>query len=102
MEEMLNNFKDKMRSEIIIQKIGENTYRFGTRKIQAKINQGILLVRVGGGYMDIDNFYKTYGEVELQKQQRLVDTFDSHNSGKDTGRKTITKKRNTVMGTEIF
>ena len=62
---MLFNYKERMKSEIIIQKIGENTYRFGTKKIQAKINQGILLVRVGGGYMDIDNFYKTYGEIEL-------------------------------------
>lgn len=41
---------------------------FGTKKIFAKITNGILLVRVGGGFMDIESFYKQYGEQEFQKQ----------------------------------
>ena len=36
----------------------------------AKVTNGILLVRVGGGFMDIDNFFKSYGEMELAKQHR--------------------------------
>lgn len=39
-----------------------NSYLFGTKKIQAKVNNGKLLVRVGGGYMSIDEFYELYAE----------------------------------------
>jgi len=52
-----------------VQKISNNNYMFGTKKIYSKINNGILLVRVGGGFMDIDNFYKQYGDQELRKQE---------------------------------
>jgi hypothetical protein len=31
------------------------------------VTNEILLVRVGGGWMDIGNFYKAYGEAELVK-----------------------------------
>ena len=31
---------------------------------------GLLLIRVGGGTMDIENFYEKYGETELVKQNR--------------------------------
>jgi len=39
-----------------------NNYIFGTKKIYAKVNNGVLLIRVGGGFMDIENFYTIYGE----------------------------------------
>ena len=48
------------RSEIIIQKLGANNYKFGTRNIYAKVSNGILLVRVGGGYENIETFYDLY------------------------------------------
>ena len=40
---------------------------FGTRKIYAKIMNDKLVVRVGGGYMKIDEFLATYGQQELDK-----------------------------------
>jgi hypothetical protein len=64
-DQMLFKFKDSNDVRLLIQKISPNNYRFGTKKIFAKVNNGILLVRVGGGFMDIDNFYKTYGAQEL-------------------------------------
>jgi hypothetical protein len=38
---------------------------FGTKKIYAKVTNGVLLIRVGGGFMGIDGFYSLYGEQEL-------------------------------------
>jgi len=29
------------------------------------VTNGILLIRVGGGFMDMENFFKTYGAQEL-------------------------------------
>ena len=50
-----------------IKRLGGGYYLFGTRKIYAKIMNGRLVIRVGGGYMVIDEFIETYAEVELKK-----------------------------------
>ena len=44
----------------MIKKLSTNNYLFGSRKIQTKVNNGILLIRVGGGFMTINNFYEQY------------------------------------------
>lgn len=43
---------------------------FGTRKIYCKIINSKLVVRVGGGYMGIEDFILQYGEVEAEKYQQ--------------------------------
>ena len=45
---------------------------FGTKKIYAKVMNDKLVVRVGGGYMGIDEFINTYGESELLKLKRYT------------------------------
>jgi len=41
--------------------MGEGSYMFGSRKIFAKIMNDKLVIRVGGGFMLIDEFLFTYG-----------------------------------------
>lgn len=53
--------------DVPIRKIGGGYYIFGTKKIYAKIMNGKLVIRVGGGYMVIDEFIATYGEIEKNK-----------------------------------
>ena len=31
-------------------------YEFGTKKVEVKVTKGKILIRVGGGYMGIDEF----------------------------------------------
>ena len=50
-----------------IKKLGNGYYIFGTRKIYAKILNGKLVIRVGGGFMIIEEFINTYAEQELNK-----------------------------------
>ena len=54
--------------------------------------------------MDIDHFYKTYGEVELQKQQRLLDTVDSNSSLKQEikAKQQPIKQRHTITSSDYF
>lgn len=59
----LNNFD----LDIPFQRLNEGNYLFGTRKIQAKIMNDKLVIRVGGGFMLIDEFLNTYGQQELDK-----------------------------------
>jgi hypothetical protein len=51
-------------------RLGGGFYMFGTRKIFAKILNGRLVIRVGGGYMVIEEFIQTYAEIELAKLNR--------------------------------
>lgn len=41
---------------------------FGSKKIFAKIMNGKLVIRVGGGYMLIDEFLANYAELEMEKE----------------------------------
>lgn len=50
-----------------IKRLGGGYYMFGTKKIYAKILNGKLVIRVGGGYMNIEEFIRTYAEQELIK-----------------------------------
>lgn len=44
---------------------------FGTKKIYCKIINGKLVVRVGGGYMGIEEFIMQYGQQEAEKYAML-------------------------------
>ena len=43
---------------------------FGLRKIMAKIINGKLVIRVGGGYMSVHEFIEQYGKIEMMKLQK--------------------------------
>lgn len=42
-------------------------YNYGTKKIFVKLEQGKLLIRVGGGFMQVEDFVKMYSPVELER-----------------------------------
>lgn len=44
---------------------------FGTRKIYAYILNGKLIIRVGGGFMIIEEFISTYADIELNKMKHI-------------------------------
>ena len=64
----MNNFT----LDVPIQRLGDGNYMFGSRKIYAKIMNDKLVVRVGGGYMLIDEFLNTYGHQEIDKINMLA------------------------------
>lgn len=50
---MFGRYVNEAGCKVPIKKIGGGFYLFGTRKIFAKILNGKLVIRVGGGYMII-------------------------------------------------
>ena len=54
-----------------IKRLGNGYYLFGTKKIFAKIMNGKLVIRVGGGFMIIEEFIASYSESELKKMQNI-------------------------------
>lgn len=59
---------------IPLTRLGGGFYLFGTRKIFAKIMNGKLVVRVGGGYMVIDEFLLTYSDMELIRINKMMES----------------------------
>ena len=56
---------------IEVQRISGGNYMFGTKKILAKIINGRLIIRVGGGYMNAEEFIDQYGKIEMMKIMKM-------------------------------
>lgn len=50
----------------------EGVYNFGSKKTNVKYEQSELKVRVGGGYLSIDEFVQQYLPLEIEKAGPLV------------------------------
>lgn len=55
-----------------ITRIGNGVYMFGNRRIKATMQGGRLVIRVGGGFMVVEEFVQTYGQQEYLKMQSLA------------------------------
>lgn len=71
LDEMIGQYIHQANCPVPIKKLGNGYYIFGTRKIYAKILNGKLVIRVGGGYMIIEEFINTYAEQELTKLNKI-------------------------------
>ena len=72
-DQMLAEFLNIAGWRVPVKRLGGGFYLFGTRKIYAKIMNGKLVVRVGGGYMVIDEFIATYSDPEIIKLEKLCE-----------------------------
>ena len=45
-------------------------YTFGTKKVFIKVYNNRIMVRVGGGYLSIDEFLEQYTVLELEKLEK--------------------------------
>jgi predicted RNase H-like nuclease (RuvC/YqgF family) len=48
----------------------EGVYQFGTKRIFIKLEAGKILLRVGGGFLTIDEFIDQYAPLEMEKLAR--------------------------------
>jgi hypothetical protein len=68
--EYINNFPDRNKLKIMFMRETEGVYEFGSRKVQVKVEGGKILIRVGGGYLSVDEFLDQYTPTELEKLER--------------------------------
>ena len=60
---------------------------FGTKRVFVKVENGKIIIRVGGGYMQIDEFIELYTPLELEKwesKQTENNLRHKHGMGKIT------------------
>ena len=48
----------------------EGVYQFGTKRVAIKVEKDNIKIRVGGGYLSIDEFLDQYTPLELEKLER--------------------------------
>ena len=66
-DKMLENFVKEHRVKVPINRIDQSKYLFGTKLINAQIINGVLMVRVGGGFMNMEEFVDKHSEKEIYK-----------------------------------
>lgn len=72
-DELLAQFINMANCPVPIKRLGGGFYLFGLKKIFAKIMNGKLVIRVGGGYMIIEEFIQNYADQELLKLEKLAE-----------------------------
>ena len=68
--EYINNMEDKSKLKVMFVRLNPGVYQFGSKKICIKVECGKINIRVGGGYMIIDEFIDEYTTIELEKSIR--------------------------------
>ena len=72
-DELFAHHLNKCGCTLQVKRLAPGKYLFGTRQILAKIINGKLVIRVGGGYMSADEFIEQYGRQEMMKMMKEQD-----------------------------
>ena len=70
-DEVFSGILNSKKLTIEVQRINNGSYMFGSKKILAKIINGRLVIRVGGGYMNANEFIEQYGKIEMMKMMKM-------------------------------
>ena len=54
--EFINNYPDKNRLKIMFLRESEGVYQFGSKRVAIRVDKDKINIRVGGGYLAIDEF----------------------------------------------
>jgi len=54
--EYINNYPDRQKLKILFMRETEGVYQFGSKRVVVKIDKDKINIRVGGGYLSIDEF----------------------------------------------
>lgn len=65
--EYINNYPDRSKLKIMFMRESSGIYQFGSRKIYVRVEKDRIIIRVGGGYLTIDEFLDIYTPIELDK-----------------------------------
>ena len=68
--EFINNYPDRNKLKIMFMRESEGVYEFGSKRVNVRIEKGRIKIRVGGGYLSIDEFLDQNTPIELEKIER--------------------------------
>ena len=68
--EFINNYPERKDLKIMFIRESEGIYSFGTKRIYVRVEKDKIIIRVGGGYLTIEEFLDIYTPIELEKLER--------------------------------
>ena len=68
--EFINNYPDRQKLKVMFLRESEGVYQFGSRRVAIKVEKDKIRIRVGGGFLSIDEFLDQYTPPELEKLER--------------------------------
>ena len=68
--EYINNYPDRQKLKIMFMRESEGVYQFGTKRVMVKCVKDKIEIRVGGGFLSLDEFLDQYTPAELEKLER--------------------------------
>ena len=68
--EFINNYPDRQKLKVMFMRDHEGVYDFGSKRVNVRVFQNKIQIRVGGGYMSIDEFLDQHTPIELEKLER--------------------------------
>jgi len=68
--EFINNYPDRQKLKIMFLRESEGVYQFGSKRVAVRVDKDKINIRVGGGYLSIDEFLDQYTPAELDKMER--------------------------------
>ena len=69
--EYINNYPEREKLQVLFMRESEGVYQFGNKKISVKVEKDSIKIRVGGGFLSIDEFLDQYTGYEAEKLERL-------------------------------
>ena len=68
--EYINNYPDRQKLRIMFMRESQGVYEFGSKRVMVKVERDKIQIKVGGGYLSIDEFLDQYTPAELEKLER--------------------------------
>ena len=65
--EYINNYPERQKLKIMFMRESEGIYQFGTKRVYVRVDHDRINIRVGGGFLSIDEFLDQYTPQELQR-----------------------------------
>ena len=54
--DFVNNYPDRTKLKIMFLRESEGVYEFGQRRVMVRVEKDKIMIRVGGGFLSIDQF----------------------------------------------
>lgn len=68
--EFINNYPERNKLKVMMMRVSPGVYDFGTRRVVVRIEKNRIQIRVGGGFMGIEQFLEQHTSTELQKLEK--------------------------------
>ena len=68
--EYINDYPDRQKLKIMFIRESAGVYEFGSKRVMIKVERNKIQVKVGGGFIKIEEFLDTYTPSELEKLER--------------------------------